>query len=206
MSSYPVQLDTTSPARFDRTQLLLRILISIILGWIGFTAGALSCLLYFLLPAVAAVMISTHGTQAYTRDDSSRLWRALSWLLAFNAYMMLLIDRFPVGDGDVRVLLRPTGKPSMGTALARLVMSIPSMFVLGFLGCISCILFLVSIVTVLVGTTVPEGILTYQRRFLRWQARLLAYHASLVEEYPPFTMAREEHPPTTPFGEGTVTA
>ena len=203
MTAYPVQLDVTSPPRFDRTQLLLRILISVILGWVGITAGALSCLLYFLLPAIAAVMISTHGPELYARTDASRLWRVLGWLLTFNAYMLLLIDRFPVGDGDVRILLRPTGTPTIGSALARLLTSIPSFFVLGFLGIVSAILYVVSIVTVLVGNTVPPGILTYQRRFLRWQARLVAYHASLVVEYPPFTMAHEDHPP---FGEATVTA
>ena len=38
------------------------------------------------------------------------------------------------------------------------------------------------------GASIPAGILGYQRGVLRWQARLVAYHASLVDDYPPLAL------------------
>src|SRR6185503_13586975 len=67
-SDYPVQIDVTSPPHFDRVQLLLRIGIGILLGWLGLTAGWLVCLLFGALPLIAAVAISSE------RDGISRRW------------------------------------------------------------------------------------------------------------------------------------
>jgi hypothetical protein len=46
----------------------------------------------------------------------------------------------------------------------------------------------------------PEGLYDFQCGVLRWQARLFAYHASLVEAYPPCSLdvgaaARPEREP-----------
>ena len=44
---------------------------------------------------------------------------------------------------------------------------------------------------ILIQETYPGGIYNYLRGVLRWQARLLAYMASLVDEYPPFALDME---------------
>jgi hypothetical protein len=56
------------------------------------------------------------------------------------------------------------------------------------------VLVIVGAVTILIDGHVPSGILAFQRGMLRWQARLLAYHASLIEEYPPFSFEDTQHP------------
>ena len=186
--TYPVQLDVTSPPRFDRIQLLLRLALAIALGSIGITAGWIMCLLFLTLPVVAAIAVSTRGARAYIDDLGPQLWRAIGWLLTLSAYMLLLVDRFPLGESsDVHLELRLTGQPTTGSAMLRLITSIPSGFVLGLFGIVSSVMFVVGAVTILVGNTVPASILAFQRGVLRWQARLVAYHASLVDEYPPFT-------------------
>ncbi len=186
--TYPVQLDVTSPPRFDRIQLLLRLALAIALGWIGITAGWIMCLLFLTLPVVAAIAVSTRGARAYIDDLGPQLWRAIGWLLALSAYMLLLVDRFPLGESsDVHLELRLTGQPTTGSAMLRLITSIPSGFVLGLLGIVSSVMFVVGAVTILVDNTVPASILAFLRGVLRWQARLVAYHASLVDEYPPFS-------------------
>ncbi|HET7505939.1 MAG TPA: DUF4389 domain-containing protein [Kofleriaceae bacterium] len=186
--SHPVHLDVSSPARFDRIQLLLRFAITIAMGWIGATAGWVTCALFLGLPIYAAVLVSTRGPQAYVTEHGPRLWRVLHWLLAFSAYMLLLTDRFPVNEpADVHTDLAYTGQPTTSSALLRLILSIPSAFVLALLGFVSFILYLVGAVTILAHETVPPSVLAFQRGILRWQARLLAYHASLVDEYPPFS-------------------
>jgi hypothetical protein len=187
--TYPLQLDVESPPRFERVQLLLRLAIAIGLGWLGITAGWLTWLLYLSLPVLAAIILSTSDPQRYIDDVGPRLWRALSWLLAFSAYMLLLVDRFPVSETNgVRIDLQRTGRPSTTSTLLRLITSIPSALVLSLLGIVSCLLFVVGAVTILAGIDMPGSVLTFQRAVLRWQARLLAYHASLVDEYPPFSL------------------
>ena len=186
--TYPVQLDVTSPPRFDRIQLALRLVIAIALGWVGATAGWLWCLLFFALPVIASVAISTRDPKYYVDEVGPTLWRALGWLLAFSAYMLLLTDRFPTGESaDVHIEIQLDGHPTTGSALLRLILSIPSGAVLAILGIASSVLVVVSAVMILVERQIPAGIFAFQRGVLRWQARLLAYHASLVDEYPPFS-------------------
>jgi hypothetical protein len=186
--TYPVQLDVTSPPRFDRIQLALRLVIAIALGWVGVTAGWLWCLLFFALPVIATVVVSTRDPTYYVDEVGPRLWRALGWLLAFSAYMLLLTDRFPTGESaDVHIEIQRDGHPTTGSALLRLILSIPSGVVLAILGIASSVLVVVAAVMILIECQVPAGVLAFQRGMLRWQARLLAYHASLVDEYPPFS-------------------
>jgi hypothetical protein len=187
-ADYPVQVEVRSPVYFERVQLLVRIVLAVVLGWIGITAGWLACVLFGVLPLIAAVAVSSSGADRYAQDFGVRVWRALSWLLQLSAYMILLVDKFPAGDPDhpVRIELRVTARPTVGSALLRLLTSIPSGIVLIALWFVSGILWLVAALVVLVGGPMPASILAFQRGVLTWQARLVAYHASLVDEYPPF--------------------
>jgi hypothetical protein len=109
--------------------------------------------------------------------------------------MLMLVDRFPTGPADdwVRFEIRYTGKPTVGSALLRFITSIPSGFVLMLLWFVSGVLWMVSALLVLFGAPIPDGILGFQRGVLRWNTRLVAYHASLVEEYPPFELDTADH-------------
>lgn len=194
--TYPVQIEAASPLRFDRVQLALRLVIAIALGWVGISAGWLGCALFLALPVVAAVAISTRGAQAYLDDTGPKVWRVVSWLLAFSAYMLLLTDRFPAGEPTgVQIQIRPDGRPTTGSALLRLITSLPSGVVLALLGFVSSVLFVIGAVTILIDQQVPGWILGFQRGVLRWQARLAAYHASLVDEYPPFSFEADPAQP-----------
>lgn len=192
-SNYPVSVDVTSPPRFDRIQVLLRIALALALGWIGISMDWVVCILFVALPMVAAISLSTIGGERFANETAPRVVSVLSWLLQLSAFMMLLTDRFPTGGTDaVRIGFRFTGSPTTGSALIRLLTSIPSGLVLCVLWFVSGVLWLVAAVMVLVSQTVPRAILTFQRGVLRWQARLVAYHASLVEEYPPFALDTED--------------
>src|SRR5262245_45276297 len=187
MTEYPVHVEITSPAKFERLQLLLRVALAIALGWLGITAGWLVWLLYLALPLIAAITISSVGGERYANQVAPRIWRVLAWLLQLSAFMVLLVDRFPTGDDrDAKFEVRLTGKPTAGSSLARLITSIPSGMVLMALWFVSGVLWFVAGLIVLFGGTMPSSILAFQRGVVRWQARLVAYHASLIEEYPPF--------------------
>src|ERR1043165_4985938 len=96
-SDYPVQIDATSPPHFDRVQILLRIGIAMLLGWLGFSAGWLVCLLFAALPLIAAISISS-ARDAYLKEIAPTIWSVLVWLLRLSAYMLLIVDRFPTDD------------------------------------------------------------------------------------------------------------
>lgn len=194
--SHPIQVEVDSPSTFEPIQLLLRGVLAIGLGWIGVTAGWLNCVLYLGLPVLAAVAVSTRGAPAYLESIGPRLWRALTWLLSLSAYMLLLTDRFPVGDKDgVRVGLHAQGTPTVGSTLMRLLTSIPSALVLGLLSIASFVLLVIGAAMVVARRPIPAFVTAFQRGYLQWQARLVAYHASLVTEYPPFSF--EDNPAST---------
>jgi hypothetical protein len=52
-------------------------------------------------------------------------------------------------------------------------------------------------VMVLIQENYPDGLYNFQRGVLRWEARLLGYHASLVDQYPPFALDTGPEPAST---------
>jgi hypothetical protein len=46
---------------------------------------------------------------------------------------------------------------------------------------------IIAAISILLNGTYPDWGLGFIRGYLRWNARLLAYMASLVDEYPPFS-------------------
>src|SRR5688572_26876453 len=115
MSPPSVHVEVSSPDRFDRRMLCVRILFAIFLGWLGITAGCLVCLLFFGLPLIAAITI----TQGSYERVAPRVGRVLTWLLQLSAFMLLLTDRFPNGESEVRVELPISARPTPGSALSR---------------------------------------------------------------------------------------
>ena len=187
MADYPVRVEVTSPPHFDRAHLALRIALVFGAAVVGITFGWLVFVLYGVLPVIAASGASLGGDR-YARDLAPRLWRGLRWLLQLSAFMMLLTDKFPPDDdGPVKIDVKITARPTIGSALARLVTSLPSGVVLMVLWCISDVMWLIAALIVVFDGPIPPSILAFQRGVLRWGARLVAYHASLVDEYPPFT-------------------
>ncbi|MFH0902341.1 MAG: hypothetical protein V2A73_17045 [Pseudomonadota bacterium] len=107
---YPVSLDVERPSQFDRLQIVLRFVILIVLGWIGMPLGWIFGLLYLGLPALAAGLLSTRDGARYLGDAGPRIVSALEWLLAWFAYLGLVIDRPPADRRNTGVHL--TGTPA----------------------------------------------------------------------------------------------
>lgn len=188
--SYPVSFDLDRPPRFARVQVALRLAVIVALAVIGLPAGFIGTALYLLLPIVAAVLISQKGATRYLEDDGPWILRVLTWLLAFQAYVGLLTEEFPTKNPErlVRFTVPASGNPTMGEALLRLVLTIPHALVLALLGIVAGIVWLISMVLVLLHEEYPPAFHTFLLRVLRWQARVIAWHASLVDVYPPFSL------------------
>jgi len=185
-TEYPVTFDATRPDKFERPQIFLRILLWILLSWIVGLA-------FFVLPIAAAIYISQKGSEKFLEEDGPKMTGWLRWIMAFYAYLAIVTDRFPSEKAEelVKFEVRTSGTPTVGSALLRLIYSIPSAFVLGLLGIVSEVLWVIAAVMVLVQENYPDGIYNFQRGIVRWEARLLGYHASLVEQYPPFALDME---------------
>jgi Domain of unknown function (DUF4389) len=82
-----------------------------------------------------------------------------------------------------------SGRPTTGSALLRLLTSIPSGFVLALLGVVATITGIIAGIFILVREDYPEALYGFHTGVVRWGARLLAYYASLTDEYPPFSLA-----------------
>ena len=95
----------------------------------------------------------------------------------------------------MRLKVVRSGSPTVGSALLRILKAIPSALVLALLGLVSSIVWLIAAVSILLTDTYPARLWKFQYAVTGWQAHLLAYLASLVEPYPPFTL---KTPATTP--------
>ena len=54
------------------------------------------------------------------------------------------------------------------------------------------VVWVIAAISILVNGAYPEWASTYIRGYLRWTARFFAYMASLVDEYPPFSLGNGE--------------
>ena len=188
---YPVQFSVDRPARYQRVQILLRIGVGIVLGFI---LNAAFGFFYFVGPVISAVLIAQRGGEAFQQRYGAFYRKLLSFCKGLSAYLLFACDSFPSWgeEGPARLQIRTTGTPTVGSALLRLLLAIPHFLILGLLGGVAMLLGFVALITVLVNESVPEPIQRFQVGFLTWSARTEAYFLSLVEEYPPF---RLEMPP-----------
>lgn len=191
MQTYPVQFEVTRPLSFERHQVALRLLILLILALLGGSMAWIFGFLYLFLPAFVAVLVSQKGgAERFLAEDAGKLQRLLHWVLAAYSYLALLTDRLPTEapERSVNFAVAKDGRPTPGSALLRLVYSLPALVFFALLSILAGVAWVISMVLVLVQGTYPDSFFRLQCGVMRLQARLLAYHASLVEEYPPFTL------------------
>jgi len=183
--AYPVTFDVERPAVFQRAQAVLRIALLIILGWVGLPIG----LLWLGIPVASAVLIGQNDGKRYLDEDGPVVIRSLGWVVGAVAYLALLTDRLSGGgESPIRFEVDRSGTPTVGSALLRILTSIPSLVVLGLLSFVGAFVWLIGLVWVVVGESYPESLWGYLRGLVRWEVYLLAYLASVVDVYPPFAL------------------
>lgn len=190
MASYPVVFDVDRPANFDRTQIAIRLLIILILAILAGSIGWAFGLLYLAVPVAGAILISQRGAEAYVARREENMARWLRWIAAAYAYIMILTDRLPTqaSETTVKFDMTPTGTPSAGQTLLRIILAIPHALVLGILDFIDFFVIIIAAIYVLASQSYPEGLYGFSRGVLRWHARMYAYLSGLVQEYPPFAL------------------
>lgn len=191
--AYPATFDIQPPKEFDKAQVVLRVAIVLVLSFLQIGnivfGGA-----YLIFPVLAAVMISQKGSEKYLAEAQEGPVKWLRTVLMFYAYMALTTDKLQPEHPEqiVQFNVTPGGSPSVGQALLRIILGIPHAIVLAILGIVFAIVWLIAAVSILINGTQPQFCEDFIRGYLRWNARLLAYMASLVDEYPPFSFSDGE--------------
>ena len=193
---YPVRFSVERPSRYQRVQLLLRIGTWIVLGWIMDMALGF---LMFAGPVISAVLIGQHGGASFLERYGAIYHKILSFYMGVMAYLWFTTDTFPTWgeEGASRLTINTTGTPTVGSALLRFIMVIPHVLVLWLLSFVAGMLGFIAFFFVLFRESVPAWICNFETAFLAWQARVLAYFLSLVEEHPPYSFSKLKQPPPT---------
>jgi hypothetical protein len=198
-NSYPVTLSVARPESFARSHVFLRLAILVAISILAAFAW-LVALVYIVTPIVAAAFISSDGAERFREHNAVRLRRWLHWIASFDAYFTFLTDTIPTERPDEAVSLdvKIGGEPTTGSALLRLITSIPSAFVLALLGIAATVTAFIAGVFILIQETYPDALYRFHLGVVRWGARLLAYHGSLTDGYPPFTLDMDQRPQPQP--------
>lgn len=193
--SSPVTVEVERPPVFQRGHVFLRLALLVLVGWIGHPFG----LLWLGLPVVAAILVAQRGGQLYLEENGPTVTRILNWILDVVAYLALLTDELP-GERrhPVRLRVERSGSPTLRSALLRILYAIPSVIVLAILAFVGAIVWVIAVVLVLINERYPDSLWRFLLGLVRWEAWLLAYLASLVDRYPPFTLATGSVPRAEP--------
>jgi hypothetical protein len=192
---YPVHYDVVRPGHFTRLQLLIRVIAFCALGLVGLSFGTLFLFAYLALPVLAATRMASRG--AYVAGDGPRVVAGLRWFAAVSAWAGLIAEHLPgrAPEETVQLEVALTGQPTSRSAIARVLYGLPSAFVLAILCWLGALVWLWAALSILLFERVGPGAFSYLVGLQRWSVRLLAYQASLVDEYPPFSF--EDARPTT---------
>ncbi len=200
MSAYPVHYAIERPAHFSRLQLLMRIIAFCALGLVGLSFGSLFAFAFLALPVFAAARLAaTRDPGAYQAEDGPRIVGALRWVAAVSAWTGLISDQLPIRSPSetLRLEVGTTSHPTPASAMWRLLTGLPSALVLAILCWLGLFVWLWAALSILFVQRVGPHAFEYLVGLQRWSIRLLAYQASLVDEYPPFSFA-DTPPPMLP--------
>lgn len=179
-TTHPVQLRVEPPPRLARIHVLIRLVLLAALGTLG--CSSVYWLLYLAAPAAVALVVSQKGSERYLAESAPPVTRGLRWLAGAYAYLWLLTDEVP--STQVALELEPGGAPTPGSALLRLVYSLPALVLLALLSFAASVLWIVAALFILVAQRAPAGLSDFFAMTLRYQFRLAAYHLSLTDRYP----------------------
>lgn len=159
-------------------------------GWeVGSSGGLVSAVIAFVVLFAWVYLLVV----ARTPD---RLWRASAWYLRWRvkaiAYMTLLRDEYPpFGEGDYPadlIVAKPAGPRSRLTVFFRILLALPHLIVLGFLGLAWSFVTALAWAVILLTGRYPKQLYGFALGVLAWTTRVEAYCLLLQDEYPPFTL------------------
>lgn len=192
--AYPVSFSVTPPERSNKLQARLAVTflaIVLVFGHIADFNGWLSIAFFgtiFATPLLAAMLIWQKGGEQYLAEAEQGPIVWLRHIMGFFSWISFASGKFPAPRDIVDLKVQPSGTPTVGSALLRIILVIPLVILLVFVGILFVTCWIIAAVSILVKGTYPEWAAIIIRRYLRATARVLVYAASLVDEYPPFPL------------------
>ena len=209
MATYNSTFNIQRQEKYQRPQVAIRVLILIVLSIIG-ALGWVSGLLWLGIPVVAAILISQKGAATYFAESEQNMTKWLRYVTAFYAYIGMLTDKLPNEDPKqtLQFDVTPSGDPTVGGVLLRIILAIPHGIVLALLGIVAFVLLVIAAIMILIQESYPEGIFTFLRGYLRWEMRVYTYLAGFSQDYPPFALdtGDESIAPALPSGDAPQAA
>ncbi len=190
--SYPVHYTVQHPPRFSRLQLAIRVVAFWALGVVGVSFGTVFAFCYLAFPAFAASRLAVRtGPKGYVERDGPRVLSALHWFAAVSAWAGLIVEHLPGRSPTetIELTVESQPHPSAKSALWRVIKGLPSLFVLAILGFLGVLVWIWAALSILLVQRIGNVAFNYLVGLQRWCIRLLAYQASLVDEYPPFSFS-----------------
>ena len=189
--AYPVAFNVTRPEKFERPQVFIRLIALFFLGILGYGA-------FLLVPLLNAIWISQKGSERFLKEDGPKLKSWATFITALYSYAYLLTDKFPsTEEPGIQYDVQISGSPTLGSALLRWITSIPILIFAAILGWVAGVIWFIGSVMILLQETYPEGLYDFQRGVMRVYGRLIAYHFSLTDQYPPFAFDTGEEAAAT---------
>lgn len=183
MSNHPVQLQVDHPGQRERIHVVTRL--ALLLAFAALGCSAVYWALYLALPAAVAIVLLRKGGERYLAEDAPRIVKALKWLASAYGYLWLLTDVLPAAQkSPVDLTIEVGGRPTATSALLRLLFVLPALVILAVLSAIAGIFWVIGAVFILVRKRLPSAVADFLVLTLRFQFRLVAYHLSLVDQYP----------------------
>ena len=146
--------------------------------------------------SLSRALVSRRGGDGFHETYGAAYTKLLAFWSDLQAYLLLGTDQFPSWgtDGAAQYRCQPSGSPTVGSALLRIVLILPHALLAWLLGIVVLAAVLVAAVSVLVNESVPDQIWGFLMGVVAWEARVLAYFFSIVEEYPPFSLEKALRP------------
>ena len=150
-----------------------------------------------LLGAVVCVVVviawfAILFTEKYPEGLRKLVVYYLRWRVNALAYMTLLRDEYPpFGEGKypVELTVAPEAEErDRLTVFFRILMALPHLVLLGFLGFAWAVTTAVAWIAILLTGRYPEGLYGFALGVFAWTVRVDAYVLLLTDEYPPFTL------------------
>lgn len=201
-ASYPVTYSIQRPERYNRWMVGFRFIVGLPLALLLSTfyhisraglsiGGGLSGLVLLLAVFAWFTILFTGRFPVSMRNTALFLFR---WIQNITAYLYLLADPYPpFSDGPypLRIDVTPAERYNRWTVGFRLILVIPHIILLFFLGIAWFIVTVIAWFAIVFTGQYPASIYEFSVGVARWGARVAAYIYLFVDEYPPFSLSEE---------------
>ena len=81
------------------------------------------------------------------------------------------------------------------TVFFRIILAIPHFIIIGLLGIVAVLIYIISWFAILITGSYPAGMLRFMHNFLHWNYRVNGYLFLVTDKYPPFALGPDEFYP-----------